>query len=1817
MKQKNNQRSTQLPPAIAAKVLTPAQQREAEADAYIQRAIELHESNDLEQATYYFRLAAQSENPVGQLMYGLSLRHGWGCKPNPKESIFYLQRAAEYAMSELKELSPGNRENIQAIQRHAPRYQQKQGESSQPLKRMDSVQRKSATLTARKELVLALYELGMSFLKGWGVSKDKVIAFNYFKLAADLGDPDSQNETALCFLEGTGTEKNPFEAARYYRLASAQGASQMGNSWIWKPKYDQYCEQQAAAAAATSTVRKMEQQEAGARAGAGLVTPTSPNTPSSAIAAGMASMTACAMVTSSPIGPSPLASPAPGRQQRMSLVQNQPPTEGPARQGRYTLAGDLISSSQLELKIKQAEQLTQLTVKPLFEGSGKGQGQELAAFHGLEGDDLILQAMQLILRKQLHALIHDLGFPSEVEQIAHEYWTLYMSLLKKYDDLVIQNPSWSHQTDKDNRPNTSEDIERSDATSGGNGVKESGIPIEKRLDSNEFKDKASTVNEPPDTIDRMNEYQGNDSESSSSDDDDDDKSEHEDVDGNEDESGLTETEGAGKRKRPSRIRDLSLKHTIAICYLSSLHLKLPVILADFLRWITQEKIPYIRAHDHLPAPMKRRLGNELRGALSPDVRGIEAINRGTVQLLKLYKSSYGLRPVMPSIPPLVLRFVQELMLPIEIYTCAMKFCNVLFNILGAHDGSGSKQVAIKLSYNNPMDRAACCMAVVVMVTKMLFGLDNKDRLESDPQSWISALPSESSWMQSLDVFDSLQQQTQIPSLIGEFEDLIQVNPDLYSEYTKRVLQRPAPIEFYNQLLGIFEASDYAQDRTAQDSGPKGVSLESFIKRLHSGVQPVDRYMDDDEIDGLRPPPLNPGESYVHYTKDVNGVFLGPKVRFKRFEGKEVKCEYLYPGQNIVGVGYIENRYLMIDCSNDGVSFVTDITTKEINSEWGPSTIGGVKMRPGYYYEFTTNRKEAASSQPKPRLFITASIISTPEMNVEANVVGNERHTPQLDDEPTQLIRHSSRQYIEDRSPPQNTLSIQTKTQSLDYIADIYDVGTDSEPAATLMIDPESPPGPYSSNPMPVPFPDRLPAGYQAHRRHGCTMKGPTSRVRGSPEDNPHETEDDYDPNAPTQIIDTPLFLERSMSPEIPLGTTHPADAEATAARSREDSVELSSQVVSQVYSVTASTQQILHQHGHVPSTPLELLNDDRDNMSVQSQDEEQQVPVKAAAAQYVEAKQATTRVEEQTAEEHTEIEQTATEHTRIEQTVTEQTEERQAVSEYMEERKVVIERMEARQVTVDREVAEQMAGGRIEATQSSENKQHAAMSDVSTLEHDLPPSPLPESTEGSLRSQDNTHQVENKDGATLNEPQRDDDAITNKVGPAAQGHEFEPPSEQENAQSANITPSTATPRQALTRQSSRTSSRAKGGSSKHGMESDSGFEGSSKPTKLIKTESVDESLSLGMRGRQTSVPRMYSTRSDLDQGKLGVLISAPGLTREEKNNLIQMLKDFRAEHKENDYKDAAVLVFAGSSRTWKLMCAIVLGLPIVTLDWLKQSSAQGKRLPFSDYVFYDQAMEENYNFKLADSCQLAQMNRDRNIKLFKDYTFYFVTETSKTQKKSQDLINKGFITSAMVTETLTPMVEVCGGKIMRTKPKDSDKGNKTIVIGPDTPCAKTLELVEKGFHVMKREFILSTILKQHLDFSKQHMICLETSTDDEDDNADADAEDEDEEEDDEEEDNDDTNDKAYEDEGTESETTASTKASTRRKTPSKASRGRSVRAASVAGNRRSRKESVGSVTQAATSSSSAPKSGPAKGRAKGTGSTKGRSTKGKAVRKKS
>ncbi|KAF2787178.1 HCP-like protein [Melanomma pulvis-pyrius CBS 109.77] len=167
----------------------------------IQEAIRLHESGNLEASTAMFGKLADPNGPnnaLSQVLYGLALRHGWGCEPNPQRAIQYLSYAASNS-AEVESLALGAGLKKGGV--------------------------------AKGELVLAMYELANCFRNGWGIKKDPVAAKQYYETAANLGDTDAMNEVAWCYLEGFGTKKDKFKAAQFLRLAETKGSKTLGNTW--------------------------------------------------------------------------------------------------------------------------------------------------------------------------------------------------------------------------------------------------------------------------------------------------------------------------------------------------------------------------------------------------------------------------------------------------------------------------------------------------------------------------------------------------------------------------------------------------------------------------------------------------------------------------------------------------------------------------------------------------------------------------------------------------------------------------------------------------------------------------------------------------------------------------------------------------------------------------------------------------------------------------------------------------------------------------------------------------------------------------------------------------------------------------------------------------------------------------------------------------------------------------------------------------------------------------------------------------------------------------------------------------------------------------------------------------------------------------------------------------------------------------------------------------------------------------------------------------------------------------------------------------
>ncbi|KAK5073894.1 hypothetical protein LTR64_006965 [Lithohypha guttulata] len=155
---------------------------DAQSDVSIQEAIRLHEEGRLTEATRAFKQLADSGNVLSEVLYGLSLRHGWGCEKDEAGAFTYLSSAAS---------------DSAALEAEALKAGLKKGGA------------------AKGELVLAIFELGNCYRYGWGTPIDKVAARQYYETAANLGDTDAMNEAAWCYLEGFGGKKDKIRVPKH------------------------------------------------------------------------------------------------------------------------------------------------------------------------------------------------------------------------------------------------------------------------------------------------------------------------------------------------------------------------------------------------------------------------------------------------------------------------------------------------------------------------------------------------------------------------------------------------------------------------------------------------------------------------------------------------------------------------------------------------------------------------------------------------------------------------------------------------------------------------------------------------------------------------------------------------------------------------------------------------------------------------------------------------------------------------------------------------------------------------------------------------------------------------------------------------------------------------------------------------------------------------------------------------------------------------------------------------------------------------------------------------------------------------------------------------------------------------------------------------------------------------------------------------------------------------------------------------------------------------------------------------------------------
>ena len=65
------------------------------------------------------------------------------------------------------------------------------------------------------------------YLQGQGVVLNYKKAMRWFRLAAEQGDPDAQNNLGLMYAVGTGVLEDPIYALMWFELAAANGSEEL------------------------------------------------------------------------------------------------------------------------------------------------------------------------------------------------------------------------------------------------------------------------------------------------------------------------------------------------------------------------------------------------------------------------------------------------------------------------------------------------------------------------------------------------------------------------------------------------------------------------------------------------------------------------------------------------------------------------------------------------------------------------------------------------------------------------------------------------------------------------------------------------------------------------------------------------------------------------------------------------------------------------------------------------------------------------------------------------------------------------------------------------------------------------------------------------------------------------------------------------------------------------------------------------------------------------------------------------------------------------------------------------------------------------------------------------------------------------------------------------------------------------------------------------------------------------------------------------------------------------------------------------------
>ncbi|KAI1297969.1 hypothetical protein F5Y03DRAFT_368838 [Xylaria venustula] len=172
-----------------------------------------------------------------------------------------------------------------------------------------------------------------------------------------------------------------------------------------------------------------------------------------------------------------------------------------------------------------------------------------------------------------------------------------------------------------------------------------------------------------------------------------------------------------------------LVDTLALCYIAAVIRRLPVSTADFHCWVQRGDMEYLSALNQMPRNVRDRLPPEYHRALQVrDHLTTGRLHSTAQQFVISLKVNFDITTPPLNYVPIMLRFITDLVLPMDVYITAKYLGEILK--LGFSYPTGGKKLR---TMDNP---EILLMSLIVVSAKLLYPLDGVERLpinEDDPR----------------------------------------------------------------------------------------------------------------------------------------------------------------------------------------------------------------------------------------------------------------------------------------------------------------------------------------------------------------------------------------------------------------------------------------------------------------------------------------------------------------------------------------------------------------------------------------------------------------------------------------------------------------------------------------------------------------------------------------------------------------------------------------------------------------------------------------------------------------------------------------------------------------------------------------------------------------------------------------------------------------------------------------------------------------------------------------------------------------------------